>query len=224
MPKIKTDYKIPFIIGLGLLTVLVAIVILEGPMMPLNNTSVAATSSTVSVQATVAQTASFSIAGVASGASIATGASSTNVSTTFDTVDLGTLSLSSNAIGAQDLIVSTNAGNGYTIDVKYDHTLQSSASSSDDIDDWTGTNAAPTDMWAAGTEAFGYTTADPDYTQFGTGHKWAAFTGTDEHVATASGPVDSDTTRIGYAVGISGLTVAHNDYGDTITYTFTASF
>jgi len=154
----------------------------------------------------------------------------TSIVTTTSTVPLGQLSTSENSVGAQILAMSTNAGGGYTVTIKYDHKLWSSSNTSTDIDDHTGTNATPTVFSSYGTEAFGYTTEDFTLSSYGegpsrfSGGKWAGFS-TDAHeVAYHTGPVSATTTKVGYQAGMSLLTPAADDYGCQVTYTMTGTF
>jgi hypothetical protein len=174
------------------------------------------------VTITVDPTMTFTVTGVASGGSV--NGATTNVTTTSTTVPLGTPTTTTNQIAAQDLAVTTNAGSGYTVYARY---TAAPTSTSYTLADWTGSNATPTVFSAAGTEAFGYTTND--FT-LGTGtaarfsaNKWAAFTATNNEVAFDSVPVSAQTTRVGFQVGISGLTKAGN-YTTTVIYTATPVF
>ena len=176
----------------------------------------------ISVTATVAESLTFSIAGVASAQSVKTGVT-TNFATTATTLPFGTLSSSTNQIGAHDLTVTTNATGGYTTTTKYTGALTSSAA--DTITDHTGTNDSPTSFPAAGTEAWGYTTNDASLGtgttgRFGDTNVWAGFSTTAYEVAYSSGPVSSETTRMGYQAGISGTTEA-GDYSTTVVYVAT---
>lgn len=178
-----------------------------------------------SVSLTVDPSLSFTIAGVASGQTV--NVATTNVTTTATTVPLGTVTASTNGIGAHDLTVTTNAGSGYTVNVRYS---AAPTSGSDTIDDHTGTNASPTAFSAAGTEAFGYTTNDSSlgtgtadrFTSSG-GNKWAAFTTSNAEVAYGGSAVSSDTTRAGYQVGIAATTPAGN-YINTVIFTATPAY
>ncbi len=175
------------------------------------------------VTITIDPTLTFTVAGVASGGSV-NGATS-NVTTTSTSVPLGTPTTVTNQIAAQDLSVTTNAGNGYTVYTRY--TGQPTSGSYTIADLAAATNTAPAVFTAAGTESFAYTTND--FT-LGTGtagrfsaNKWAAFTTTNAEVAYDAAPVSTQTTRVGFQVGISGLTKAGN-YVTTVIYTATPVF
>lgn len=170
-----------------------------------------------SVSITVDPTLTFTVSAVASGGTV--NSATSNVTTTSTSVPLGTPTISTNQIAAQDVAVSTNAGSGYTVYIRY---TGAPASGSNTLASHSGTNAAPTVFSAAGTEAFGYTTNN--FT-LGTGtanrfsaNKWAAFTTSNNEVAFSSAPVSAQTTRLGYQIGIAGITKAGN-YTTTVIYT-----
>ncbi len=154
---------------------------------------------------------SFTIAGVTGNGSLAVnGATITNgLATTSTTIPFGTVTSSVNKIAAQDLTVSTNSGQGYTVYTRYTAPPTSGANT---ISDSSGTNAAPVVFSAAGTEAFGYTTEDATlsatadrFTSAG-GNKWSAFTTTNAELVFSATPISNQTTRVGYQVGIAGAT------------------
>jgi hypothetical protein len=171
--------------------------------------------------ATVDPTLSFTIAGVASGQTV--NGATTTITTTTTTIPMGTLSTGANTIGAQDLIVGTNANGGYTVTTKYTGTLSSGSYA---ITDDTDTNATPAVFSASGTESFGYTTNDAT---LGTGtagrfisNKWGAFTTNPLEVAYDGAPA-STTTRVGYQIGISPTTPA-GAYSTTIIFVATPTY
>lgn len=171
------------------------------------------------VTATVDPTLTFTIAAVTSGGTV--NGATTNITTTSTTVPFGTLSTSTNRIGAHDLTIGTNAAGGYTVTAMYTGNFTKGAGVN--IANHSGTNASPTSFSAAGTEAFGYTTND---TTLGTGtagrftsNTWAAFTTSPVEVAYNGSPV-SQTIRTGYQVGIAATTPA-GSYTTTVVYTAT---
>lgn len=168
---------------------------------------------------TVDPTLSFTVNAVAAG-QLCNGATSTQPSTAT-TIPFGTVTAAANSIVCQDLQISTNATNGYTVYARYTSKPQSNANT---IADTTGTNAAPTAFPAPGTEAYGYTTND---TALGTGttnrfssNLWAAMTTTNNEVAYDATGVNSTVYRIGHQVGISAVT-RPGTYVTTIIYTCT---
>lgn len=153
----------------------------------------------------------FTIAGVTGNGSLAVnGGTITNgLATTSTTIPFGTVTSSANKIAAQDLTVSTNSSNGYTVYTRY--TAQPT-SGGNTISDHSGSNASPTTFSGAGTEAFGYTTEDSTlsgtadrFTSAG-GNKYAAFTTSNAELAFHNASVGNQTTRVGYQTGISATT------------------
>ncbi|HEX4662329.1 MAG TPA: hypothetical protein VH144_01810 [Candidatus Saccharimonadales bacterium] len=160
----------------------------------------------------------FTISSVASGGTV-NGATTTATSTS-STIPLGTITSSANAIAAQDTVVTTNAGSGYTTYLRY---LAAPTNGSHPFVDTAGSNASPATFTAAGTEAFGYTTSSTSLSGTAarfSGGKWAAFTTTATEVARNTAAASSDTTRIGFQAGVSGTTPA-GAYTGTVIYSVT---
>lgn len=220
---IGKNWDIALVFGIGLFVFVFAML---GQEVSFSNPALASTSSDITVSATVAQSESLTVTSMNAGVTV--NGTTTNGTSTNSTVPFGTLTTANNTVIGQTLTMTTNAGSGYTVTTKYDHKLRSTASTTKDIDDFTGSNASPAVFSVAGVEAFGYTTED---ITLGTGSanrfsggKWAAFTASDLEVAYHSGPVNATTTAVGYAAGISNLTAAASDYGCTVTYTMTSTF
>jgi len=178
----------------------------------------------VSVTATVAETLSFSIAGLNAGS--VNGATITETTSTATSVPLGELSTTAKTVGAQTLTVSTNATQGYTTTIEYTGPLNSSGASYD-ITDHTGTNGVPTTM-STGTEAFAYTTEDsslsgasPDRFTSAGGNKWARFYTDPYEVTYSTSAVNNETTDVGYEANIDGTTPAGDDYSTTVIFVCT---
>jgi len=224
--KIKKHKEIAFIIGIGLFLSIAGVIGLyqEGDFV---DYAQAGTTSNVTVSATVAQSEELTISAVNAG--VAINGSTTTVTSTAD-VSLGTLSTGANSIAAQTLTMTTNAGSGYTVNVKYDDKLRRQSATTTNIDDHSGTNGSPSAFSAPNTEAFGYTTEDYSLSVAGdgadrfTGGDWAAFTDSDAEVAYHTAPVNATTTKVGYQAGISGTTGAGADYQCIVTYTMASSF
>ncbi len=170
---------------------------------------------------TVDPTLSFTVNAVASG-QLCNGATSTQPSTAT-TIPFGTVTTAANSIVCQDLQISTNATNGYTVYARYTSRPQSGPNL---IADTTGTNTTPAAFPASGTEAYGYTTND---SALGTGvanrftnpaNVWAAMTASNNEVAFDATGVNSTIYRIGHQVGISPTT-RPGTYITTIIYTCT---
>ncbi|NTV31325.1 hypothetical protein HGA91_05115 [candidate division WWE3 bacterium] len=178
------------------------------------------------VSLTVDPSLSFTVTSRSSSTSV--NGATTNITTTSTTVPFGVVTSSTNAIAAQRLTVSTNAAGGYTVFTRYSGALTNASLQT--ITDHTGTNAAPTAFSAAGTESFGYTTADSSlgtgtadrFTSSG-GNKWAAFTTSNAEVAYNNSPASAQTTDVGYQVGIAGGTEA-GVYTTTVIYTATPTY
>jgi hypothetical protein len=182
----------------------------------------------ISVTAQVGSTFSFTVAAATTGS--VNGASINVNTTTATTIPFGALSSGSTKIAAHDLTVTTNAQNGYSITVK-ELTSPPLQDSSNNIDEFSGTNATPT-TWTspAGTSAnvntgfFGYTTNDASlgtgtatrFTSSG-GNKWAGATTSPLEIAySATGVSSGETTRIGWQAEVNGLQPAGSYTGTVI--------
>lgn len=171
---------------------------------------------------TVDESLSFTVAGVNNGTSC--NGTTTTGTATATTLPFGSVTTAANSVLCQDLSAATNATNGYTIFVRY--TGEPNNGSGDDINDHSGTNAAPTTFSSPGVEAYGYTTDD---SSLGTGtgnrftaggQKWAAADITNAEVGYSPTGTTATTYRIGHQVGISTGT-ASGTYQTTIIYTCT---
>jgi hypothetical protein len=165
----------------------------------------------------------FTIAGVNGGVgeTVNGATTTTGLNTTATTIPFGTVTSSANKIAAQDLTVSTNSGNGYTVYTRYTAQPTSGANT---IDDHSGTNGAPSVFSGAGTEAFGYTTEDATlsgtadrFTSSG-GNKWAAFTTSNAELVFGAAAVSNETTRVGFQTGVAVTTQA-GSYVTSVIYT-----
>lgn len=191
---------------------------------PVDNASVTfiyTNGSTLSL--TVDSTLSFTVNAVAAGQNC-NGATSTQPSTAT-TIPFGTITAAANSVVCQDLQISTNATNGYSVYARY--TAKPTNVLNQTIADTTGTNAAPTAFPAPGTEAYGYTTND---SSLGTGtagrfnsNLWAAMTTANNEVAFDPSGVNSTIYRVGHQAGISLIT-RPGTYVTTIIYTCTPVF
>lgn len=173
------------------------------------------------VSATVDPSLTFTITGVSSGT---VNAATVNITTTASTIPFGTVTSSTNKIGAHDLAVGTNAQGGYTVTTRYTGALTDLTS--DTITDLTATNDAPDAFPTPGAEAFGYTTQDsvlgtgtPARFTTGGGNKWSKFTTSPLEIIYNADPA-SETTRVGYQVGIASTTEA-GTYSTTVVFTAT---
>lgn len=176
------------------------------------------------VSLTVDPTIAFNVAAVASAQAV--NGATTTVTSTDGTIPFGTVTTGALSIAAHDATVTTNAGSGYSVYIRY---TAKPTSGANDINDHSGSNTTPSSM-SAGTEAFGYTTNDAT---LGTGTaarftdsapEYAAFTTSNAEVAYSAAAVSSETTRIGYAVGISGTTPAGTYGSSTVILTATPAY
>jgi len=169
------------------------------------------------VSLTVIPSISFAISAVAIGQSV--NGAAVSVLTTTASIPFSTVTTSANAIAAHTLTVNTNAGSGYFVYTKY--TAKPTYNVVNDINDHGGNHTTPTTM-STGTEAFGYTTEDTDYSQFQT-NKYAAFTTTNAEIAKSTAAVSNDQTKVGYEVGVAGDTPA-GTYQTTVVLTCTPMY
>jgi len=171
----------------------------------------------IAVTAQVGSTFTFSVAAANTGT--VNGASINVTDSTATTIPFGTLASGSTKIAAHDVSVFTNSNNGYSVTVRAttDPPLQDSTNN---IDNFSGTNGTPT-TWSspAGSAAntntgfFGYTTNDATlgtgtaarFTSSG-GNKWSGFTTSPLEVAySASGVASAEVTRVGWQAEVNGL-------------------
>lgn len=184
----------------------------------------------VMISATVPQTLTFIVSGVGMG-QIVNGAV-TNVATNAVNVNFGTLLGAGQRIGAQDLSVSTNATDGYTVTIEYNNPLKSGIYT---ISDWTGTNSSPT-TWVAPTGSpngyFGYTTNDNNLRNVIINrfipNKWAGNWSSPKEVMYHDGPADgvspnSGKVRVGFRLGVTDWQES-GTYTSIVTYVCTPSF
>lgn len=193
------------------------------------------TSTSIAVSASVDSTFTFSVAAVNTGS--VNGASIDITSTTANTIPFGTLSTGVPKIAAHDLSVVSNSNNGYTVTVKATASPPL-VDSTNNIDEFTGTNATPT-TWSspAGSAAsvntgfFGYTTNDASlgtgtatrFTSSG-GNKWAGTTTSPLEVAySATGVSSADVTRVGWQAEVNGLQPA-GAYSGTVVLVATPTY
>ncbi|MFA4930881.1 MAG: LamG domain-containing protein [Patescibacteria group bacterium] len=152
----------------------------------------------------------------------------TDISTTSDDIDFGIFTTGDDRIGAHDLVVSTNATDGYVTTIEFDQSLASGLAY---IPDFPATNANP-GPWitppGSGTNGyFGYTTNDDSLLtamidRF-VGNKWAGFDTSPQEIAYDPNPVDGQTTRVGYRLQVlNGQELG--TYVTTVRYICTPTF
>ncbi len=181
----------------------------------------------VTVSASVNSTLEFSVTGVGSGQTV-NGTSTTDAST-VTTIPFGSLSGNQIKTLAQDLTVTTNAANGFSLTAVTSGDLLSTTGATIDgfID---GTNTTTPTTWVAPSA----TPADPDtYGHWGLtssdsslfgSNLWVSPSSTPVTVFDAGGPLNASTTRVGYQIEISDLQEAGDDYSTTIRYIATPTF
>lgn len=193
----------------------------------------------VVVTASVDTSFTFTVSGVADGQTINGDVGTTTATTTTATsIPFETLVPGVEHLLAQQLAVTTNAANGFTVTVSQDQNLQSATGA--DIDTFIdGASTATPAAWQSpagtlGSEAtyghFGITSEDADLNadEFGTA-LYAGNIGTAREVFSHTGPADGTTansgsTRVGYKIEIDALQEAGTDYTNTLTYVATPVF
>lgn len=128
-------------------------------------------------------------------------APTSGIVTTSTDVPFGALTTGTR-MAAQKLTVSTNAANGYSVYARHVAPFQSSSHVFAAVP---GTNISPSTFPA--TEAFGYTT--DGISRFAS-DKWAAFTATNEQIATQAIGPRNDTFCLGYQIRAESGTPAGN--------------
>ena len=192
----------------------------------------------VVVTASVDTTFTFTVSGVANGQAVNGDATNTATSTTATTLPFETLTPGTAKVLAQDLAVTTNAANGFSVTIQEDQNLTSATGA--DIDTFIdGANTATPAAWQApagtlGSENtyghFGITSEDADLNsdEFGTA-LYAGNFNTAREIFSHTGPADGSTanqgaTRIGFKIEIDALQEAGNDYTNNLTYVATPTF
>lgn len=216
------------------------IVRIDGTMTDSGETRVAIVSS-VTVTASVDSNLSFSI-GIVGSSSMVNG-DTTTMESTPTSIAFGTLSVGTSSIAAQDISVSTNAKNGFSVTVTENQDLSSANGATiNAFKDGNAVVGAP-EAWGAGPAGtigspntyghMGITSEDAtlvgDADEFGT-QLYAGLTATSTRtVLYHTGPADGTTanmgkTRVGFRVQISALQEAATDYTNQITYVCTPIF
>ncbi len=207
-----------------------------------------ATIDQVNVSATIAESLSFTIAGMAGTTcdDDPDSGSPSYVTTTATAVPFGTIATPNTFFaGCQDLTITTNATDGYIVTAEENTSLLSGANTLDDTacdaacDHDTSTVGS---AWATSTNnGLGFwcddTTSTPCRSTINTNSEYKRFacTGSDAQcdpstgaqgaqiVLTKSGPVNGDVGRVHYKLSVGGLQPA-GTYTNTLTYIATPSF
>ena len=194
---------------------------------------------TVQVTAAVDTEFTFTVNGVGGGATVNV-ADVTDGTTTATAIPFGVLDADTASTTAQDLVVSTNAANGFVVTVTSDGQLD--ATNGADIDGFRNGNFDSTPVaWEAPTPVlgdddtyghWGITTAlltDP-FDAGGSGGLFVSASSTApvevfRHDGPTNGTITGEgTTRVGYKIEVSNLQEAADDYQATLTYVATPVF
>ena len=197
----------------------------------------------VTLTASVNTSFTFTVSGLATSSALAglsTSATST-ASSTATALPFGTLAsstIASSTVLAQQLNVTTNARNGFSVTVQENQPPTSSTGATIDL----FSNGASTTIpiaWVAPTAIldvpstyghFGVTSDDDEAAnEFGNGTLWAGNIDLPRQVFSHTGPSDGVTqnkgkARVAYRIQISDLQEAGTDYNNTITYVATPTF
>ncbi|MFC1646977.1 hypothetical protein ACFL1A_01705 [Patescibacteria group bacterium] len=191
------------------------------------------------VTASVESIFTFTVSAVTVGS--VNGASIDLTDTTANTIPFGVLTAGTPVIAAHDINIKSNANNGYVVTVEADATPPlSDGATGNNIDEFTGTNAAPT-TWSepagstknVNTGFFGYTTEDSvlgtgtadRFTSAG-GDKWAGTTTSPLEViynAVAPGSGAGETTRLGWELEVNTYQPP-GDYTGSVTLIATPTY
>ena len=180
----------------------------------------------ITVSASVPSSLIFTIGGVASGNACSNSGGNADITTDSSSVAFGTYTGPESRVGCQNLTVSTNATNGYSVSVQQDQDLTSAGL--DTMKPFSGTYAVPA-TWStppgSGTESyFGFTTDDTDYSDFQTA-KYASFQ-LDKNpyvIAGEAGPVVDEQNTVSYQLELTSLQEEGNYYS-TLMYIVTAVY
>lgn len=195
----------------------------------------------VVVTASVDSTFTFSITGTTT--SIGVNGTSTNIVTTSETIPFGTLTPGQIKTGAQEVAVTTNAANGFSVTVVQDQNLTSSAGTDIDLFIDGATTSVPT-TWVSPTNVFnqentyghyGITSSDDSTssttpTEWGT-NLWAGNIDVPREVLYHNAPSSGYSAtegqgwaRVGFQIQVGTLQEAATDYTNTMTYVATPVF
>lgn len=190
----------------------------------------------VDVSAKVASTLSFEIRPLATSTDV--NGFSTTVQSATTSLAFGTLTVGTSTVLGQELRVTTNANDGYSVTVEQDHNLVNAGNA--DIDSFVdGTSTAP-QSWATPSAAldaewtyghFGFTSDDANLAAgdtFGS-NLWRGFNGTTPvEVMYHTGPSDGSTqdkgmAKVAYRIQVSTLQEP-GDYTNALTYIATPTY
>jgi hypothetical protein len=179
----------------------------------------------VVVSAQVSTSFDFTVTGLATSTSV--NGTTTTASSSPTVIAFSTLSAGVVETLAQQLTVTTNAANGFTVTVAQDHDLLSSTGA--DINGfidgaytsspaaWQSPSASPSDDQTWG--HWGLTSEDGYPSD-----QWVSASTTPVTVFDHNSVVSASTTVVGYQAEVSALQEAGDDYTATLTYVATPSF
>jgi hypothetical protein len=189
----------------------------------------------VSVTAHVDSTLTFTISGLNPGVDV--NGILTTATTTATTTPLGTLTDTRSSTVGQQLSVTTNASDGFTVTVFQDHNMESAAAA--DIDSFNNGTPGVPETWTGPTVDFeqeqtwghlGLTSEDDNIPGLNFGDAlYTGFTGTTPlAVMYHNGPADGaepnvGITQVAYTAETSALQEA-GDYSNTLTYICTPQY
>ena len=189
----------------------------------------------VTVSASIEATLTFTVSGVNANQPVNGSPTTTAATTTSVALPFGTLTVDESRTLAQDLTVTTNADNGYTVTVEQTSDLQSTTGATIDgfID---GAYTVTPSSWQspsaliANPDTYGHwgLTSDDNAiparsAQFGS-DEWVSGSTTPIAIMGHDGPSLGEVTRVGYQVEISSLQEAGDDYTTTLRYIATPTF
>lgn len=196
----------------------------------------------VTLTAAVNTSFTFTVTGLATSSTLIAGTATTTASSTATALPFSTLASGTPVTLAQQLNVSTNARNGFSVTVQENQPPTSSTGATIDLFANGATSTTPI-SWTAPTAVLdvpstyghlGITTDDTtDGTavpnEFGGGTLWAGNIDLPRVVFGHNGPADGTTqgkgkATVAYRIQISDLQEAGTDYTNTITYVATPTF
>lgn len=194
----------------------------------------------ITLTASVATSFTFTVTGLATTTGFYQSYATTTASTSPTRLPFSTLASSTGAVVlGQQLNVSTNARNGFSVTVQENQPPTSSTGATIDLFNNGATSSTPI-PWTHPTAQldvpstyghFGVTSDDTDLNtnEFGTSTKWAGNIDQPRVIFSHTGPSDGTTQNkgkasVGFKIQVSDLQEAGDDYTNTITYVATPTF
>ena len=199
----------------------------------------------VTLTASVNTSFTFTVTGLATSSALFGNNATSSASSTATALPFGTLAsstIASSTVLAQQLNVTTNARNGFSVTVQENQPPTSSTGATIDLFS-NGASTTQPIAWVAPTAIldvpssyghFGVTSDDADESQytaneFAAATKWSGAMDVPKVVFSHTGPSDGVTQNkgkatVGYRIQISDLQEAGTDYTNTLTYVATPTF